>query len=172
MIRKLAPAALAALALTAGAAAAQHHVLGVVLGQVREVGCLARHQLAEAGQPLAAEQPPPSLQQQAEEVGGGARVLGQHPLAGFQVGPHHLLHHRAEEVFLAGEVEVHGALGHAGALRDLVHLGGREALLHEQVQRRLHDLAGARLAPAPPARAVLLVVQRVLRLLAHDHQYC
>jgi membrane associated rhomboid family serine protease len=59
-----------------------------------------------------------------------------------------LAHHRLEQLFLAGEIQEQRTFGHAGAHGHLFGAGGRIALFHEQVKRRLQQFAGASLLAA------------------------
>ena len=50
-----------------------------------------------------------------------------------------LPHHFLEQVLLAVEIQIDGALADAGALGDVIELGGSEALLHERIKRSIND---------------------------------
>jgi len=59
--------------------------------------------------------------------------------------------HGLEQGFFAVEVEVDRAFGDAGTARHVGELGGREAALHEHVERGGHDLPRPGVLAALPA---------------------
>lgn len=98
-------------------------------------------------------------------VGERQRVLEcrEEPFAGSQVGAFEHLGHGVgveppqvlgDQLVLAGEVLVRGALGDLGHRAELVHPGVVDALLAEQLLRRGQDALSRPPAPAPAARSL------------------
>jgi hypothetical protein len=124
---------------------AQPGVGGAVAREARERRAHGLEARGEAlAQPLVARGGQPELDEQAEgvrrlvellhpAVAAGQRALPRRLVAVEQrdllgdLGGQVLLHERDQEVVLGAEVPVHGALGQAGLLRDVVERRAREA---------------------------------------------
>lgn len=143
------------------AEAAANHLVEVEAREIREVASLSDHQLGNR----------PDLR--ARHVGDGRQQLLQQadarPFEGRgrhleplevrqQPGPHH----RLEQRFLAGEVQVERALADAGAGRDVVQAGRGEATRGEALQGRCQNLVGAVVLAAAPAGRRTLVHGRAV----------
>src|SRR5712692_2287192 len=111
-----------------------------------EVARLGHHQLRDTGQARLADARPPIAHQATDQVRRAALMLGHELLTARE-----RWHDGLEERFLAVEVEVDGAFGHAGAACHVGKLRGRETALHEQLERGGQDLSRARLLTALPA---------------------
>ena len=131
---------------------AHHHFLLEEPGEFGKVAGLADHQLGDARQPGRAERRPPLAKESTEEFRAGGIRLCDVALGRFEQRHDVLPHHRLEQVFLAGVVQVQRALADAGARGDVVEPRGGVALLDELVECGIEQLAGAGLLAAFPAR--------------------
>ena len=134
------------------AAGAQDHFVKVEPGQLREVarappGPRGRSGVISSSR-MRVYMPRDQLDQ---EVAGGASMRADSASPSASSGDDLGAHHLAEERFLGVEVEVDGALAHAGEAGDVVDLGAGEAGLAEDRQGGIENLVGACLGPALPA---------------------
>ncbi len=121
-------------------------------GDLREVAALGGHQLGDAAGLRVAVVAPPAHDQAAQQIGAGAVVALGPPGGGGDERHHAFAHHRLEQLFLVGKVQVQGAFGDAGARRHVVQPGAGVATLDEQVEPGGQQLRRPVLLAAFPAR--------------------
>ncbi len=114
-------------------------LVDVELGDVREVARLRHHQLEDAATARVSPIRSHQRRSRAQQVGRGALEAGGSVDALDDQVDDVLAHHRLEQFFLARVVEVQRALGDAGARGHFFGAGGGEALLDEQVERRIEQ---------------------------------
>lgn len=120
-----------------------HHLLAVEAGDLGKIVGLAQDELAQARGLGGAHALPPALEAVFHQLAARSLEGFQLQVPFCEAAGDVLAHHGLEQVFLAREIEEQRAFGDSGADGDLVHLGCGEAFLHEQVQRRLEQFAGA-----------------------------
>ncbi|EWS54316.1 hypothetical protein X551_02895 [Methylibium sp. T29] len=126
----------------------QHHFVEVELRDVGEVANFRNDQLADARGAGLADAAPPLGHQVGQQLGRRPVEAAHDVLALGDLLRDVLADHRLQQFFLAGVVEVEGALGDAGARRHLLRARRREALLDEQIEGGVEQLLRARfLAP-------------------------
>ena len=132
-------------------ASAENDFFEVEAGGLRKVAQLGLNDAADSGEGCVAHAVVHAGGERHEEIAGRA-LVGTYHLLGFSEIGHDLgAHHLAEERFLGIEVEVEGALAHAGEASHIVQPGPRESHLTEDFLGRVEDLVGACLRTALPA---------------------
>ncbi|EEF22379.1 conserved hypothetical protein, partial [Ricinus communis] len=124
----------------------------VKAGQLREIVRFGHDELDDAGSLGRAQPLPPGVDQLAQQVGAVAVELGDGRFRLPDHGHDIAAHDGLEQLFLVFVIQVQGALGHAGAARDVFQACGGVATLDEQVDGRLQQLLGPRVLTALPAR--------------------
>jgi hypothetical protein len=129
-----------------------HHRGLVVGGDFGEVVSFAQHQFGEPARWGVANAFPPGLQAAAQQGLGGALKVLELLAHGQKMVGQPCADDLTKEVFLGLEIQKQGALGHACPRCHFFRPGGRKALLHEQLQGGLDQLARSRLLAAFTSR--------------------